>query len=321
DVWDFMERLAGSVNRKSLETMVFSGAFDSFGYKRGQFYTAGRSGELFLDELVRYADLYKNDLLDSSTSLFGEVEEMKPVRPEMPALIGEEDTLALLQQEKEYVGMYLSSHPLDRYAFEIENFTDCRLSALGGKIDECEKRRTPVKTAVAGIVTDVKNITTKSGSPGAKIILEDFSGTYELALFGKDYEAYMAYMQPHSQLYIEGEIAERYFVKPEERSKDKTVPYAFKIKKISLLGNVGEDHIKSFVITVPDERLNADFRKEFAGILKEFKGKTALGITLTDKKKNYRIEMVSKKYSVSVCEGFINGIQRLGLNYSVIRKN
>ena len=321
DVWDFMERLSGSVNRKSLETLVFSGAFDSFGYKRGQFFTSGKSDDLFIDELVRYADLYRNDKLDSSTSLFGEVEEMKPVRPEMPSLIAEEDVLALLQKEKEYVGMYLSSHPLDRYAFEIEHFTDCRLSSLNERIDECEKLKTPTKTAVAGIVTDVKLVTTKSGAPGARIVLEDFSGTFELALFGKDYEAYMAYMQLHSQLYIEGEIAERYFVKPEERTKDKTVPYSFKIKKISLLGNVGEDHIKSFTITVPDDRLNADFKKELVKILKEFKGKTTLGITLTDKEKNYRIEMVSKKYSVSVCEGFINGIQRLGLNYSVIRKN
>ncbi len=321
DVWDFMERLSGSVNRKSLETLVFSGAFDSFGYKRGQFFTSGKSDDLFIDELVRYADLYRNDKLDSSTSLFGEVEEMKPVRPEMPSLIAEEDVLALLQKEKEYVGMYLSSHPLDRYAFEIEHFTDCRLSSLNERIDECEKLKTPTKTAVAGIVTDIKPVTTKAGAPGARIVLEDFSGTYELALFGKDYEAYMAYMQLHSQLYIEGEIAERYFVKPEERTKDKTVPYSFKIKKISLLGNVGEDHIKSFTITVPDERLNADFKKELVKILKEFKGKTTLGITLTDKEKNYRIEMVSKKYSVAVCEEFINGIEHLGLSYSVVRKN
>ena len=321
DVWDFMERMSGAVNRRSLETLVYAGAFDSFGYKRSQFFLPCKNGELFIDELVKYADLYRNDNLDSASSLFGEMEEMKPVRPEMPAFSGEEDVLAILQQEKEFVGMYLSSHPLDRYAFEIENFTDCRLSQLDARIDECERTKSPSKTAVAGLVTDVKVITTKSGSPGARIVIEDFSGTYELALFGKDYEAYMAYMQPHAQLYIEGEISERYFVKPEERSKGKQVPYGFKIKHISLLGNVGEDHIKSFVINIPTEIISPSFRKEIIKILKEYKGKTSLGVTLIDKGKNYRIEMGSKKYPVAVCEDFIAAVSRLGLLYSVQRKN
>ena len=321
DVWDFMERMSGSVNRKSLETLVYAGAFDSFGYRRPQFFLPCKNGELFIDELVKYADLYRNDKMDASTSLFGESEEMKPVRPEMPVFSGEEDSLALLQQEKEYVGMYLSSHPLDKYAFEIATFADCKLSELNARVDECEKAKNPAKTAVAGIVTDVSTLTTKSGSPGAKIILEDFSGTYELALFGKDYEAYMAYMQPHAHLFIEGEISEKYFVKQEDRSKAKQVPYGFKIKKISLLGNVGEDHIKSFVLNVPTEIITPDFRKEIVKILKEYKGKTPLGITLLDKDKNYRIDMGSKKYPVAVCEDFIAAVSRLGLLYSVQKKN
>jgi len=320
DVWDFMERMSGSVNRRSLETLVCSGAFDSFGYKRSQFFTACTNGELFIDELVRYADLFRNDQMDASSSLFGEVEEMKPVRPEMPAFVGEEDVLALLQQEKEFVGMYLSSHPLDRYAFEISNFTDCTLAGIQERIDECERAGKTAKTAVAGIVTDVKPITTKSGSPGAKVILEDFSSPYELALFGKDYEAYMAYMQPHAQLFIEGEVSERYFIKPEERTQGKKVPYSFKIKKITLLGNVGEDHIKSFCLVVSTDRLNPEFRKSLQNLLKEYKGKTQLAITLIDKEKDYRIEMASKKFSVAVCEEFVDAVSRLGLGYSVIRK-
>ena len=320
DVWDFMERMSGCVNRRSLETLVFSGAFDSFGYRRTQFFTPGKSGDTFIDELVRYAELYRNDTMDSAASLFGEIEEMKPVRPEMPPFSGEEDQLALLQQEKEFVGMYLSSHPLDRYAFEIENFTDCKLADISARIDECERTKSPSKTAVAGLVTDVKTITTKSGSPGARIILEDFSGTYELALFGKDYEAYMAYMKLHEQLYIEGEIAERYFVKPEEKGK-KDVPYSFKIKKISLLGNVGADHIKMFNIIVPTEKITPEFRKEIVKVLKEFKGSSAFGVTVVDSAKNYRIEMASKKYSVSVCAEFIAAVSRLGLLYTVLRKS
>jgi len=326
DVWDFMERMAlysqrmdkpVNVNRKSLETLVNAGAFDSFGYKRGQFYTPCKSGELFIDELVRYADLYRNDKVDSASSLFGEVEEMRPNRPEMPLFIGEEEILDILQKEKEVVGMYLSAHPLDRYAFEIETFTNCKLADLPGRIDEQERARKSCKIAIAGIITDVKQITTKTGSPGGRIVLEDYSGTYELALFGKDYENYMPYMQLHEQLFIEGEIAERFRIKPEEAAKGKKAPYSLRLKKISLLGNVGPEHIKAFAVNLDSKQLNEKFRKALLHAIKEYKGSTKLKVFLFDAKSGYRIELYSKKFEVAVCADFIASLEHLGISYSV----
>ena len=318
DIFEFVERMDGSVNRKSLETLVHAGAFDSFGYKRAQFFEPCGNGELFIDELVHYADLFHHDEMDSASSLFGEVEELKPVRPEMPVHIGEEDTLALLQQEKEYVGMYLSSHPLDRFAFEIEHFATCRLSDIGSRVDDCEKARKQEKTAIAGIVTDVRKRLTKSGSQGAIIVLEDYSGTYEMALFGKDYESFLPYMQLHASLFIEGEIAERYFVKPEDRAQGKTSPYAFKIKKVSLLGNVGLDRIKSLLLVLDSAQLSPKFRKDLVSVLREFKGKTPLNINLTDRESGYNLDFHSKKFEVNVCSDFLDRLSSLGVASKVI---
>ena len=321
DVWDFVERLSGVLNRRSIETLVYAGAFDSFGFKRSQFFAPCKNGELFIDELTKYANLYRNDTLDSASSLFGEVEELKPVRPEIPPFVGDEDTLALLQQEKEFVGMYLSSHPLDRYSFEIENFTNCQLAGLQSKIDECESSRKGCKVSLAGIVTDVKTITTRSGSPGARVMLEDYSGSYELALFGKDYQDYLKFMQVHTQLYIEGEIGERYFVKPEDRAQGKQVPYGFKIKGMSLLGNICEAMVSGFCINIDSAVLSDGFRKDLAKLLKSNKGRTPLTVHLWDKQTGYNLEFYSKKYQVSVCSDFIAGLSRMGLGYSVKSEN
>ena len=318
DIYDFVERMDGNINRKSLETLVSAGAFDSFGYKRTQFFIPCKTGELFIDELVHYADLFHHDEMDSASSLFGEAEEMKPVRPEMPLFTGEEDALALLQQEKEYVGMYLSSHPLDQFAFEIEHFATCRLADLPERVDACEKARKGEKQAVAGIVTDIRTRTTKTGSQGAIVILEDYSGTNEFALFGKDYEAFLPYMQMHAQLFIEGEIAERYFIKPEERAQGKTVPYAFKIKKISLLGNVGLDRIKNLVVLLESEQLTPKFRKDFVALLKEYKGKTPLNINLCDSQTGYNLDFHSKKFQVNVCRELIDKLSFMGLRSKVV---
>ena len=144
DVWDFVERMAeyngrdpknnASVGRKPLESLIYAGAFDSFGYERSQFFRPCATGNLFIDELVRYGELYKTDKMDNSVSLFGNVEELAPQRPEMPKAPEDYDILPYLQKEKEIVGMFLSSHPLDRYSFEMENFTTCELARMGDLI-------------------------------------------------------------------------------------------------------------------------------------------------------------------------------------------
>jgi len=320
DLFDFVERMAEMLNRRSVETLVYSGALDSFGYKRTQYFLPCKNGELFIDELVKYANLYRNDQLDTANSLFGEVEELKPVRPEVPVSSAEEDVLALLQQEKEFVGMYLSSHPLDRYRFEIETFTDCPLSSLQALIDDCEAADKAGKAAVAGIVTDVKTMTTRTGTPGARVTLEDYSGTYEFALFGKDYQAWLPFMQLHAQLYIGGEISARYFLKAEERAQGKKAPYSFKIKKISLLGNLNGDLLAGFSIVLESDRLSPEFRSRLVKLLKAHKGSTPLSLLLHDRATGYKLDFHSKKYAVAVCEPFISGLEQLGVAYSVSRK-
>ena len=320
DLFDFVERMAELMNRRNVETLVYSGALDSFGLKRSQYFLPCKNGELFIDEVVRYAGLYRNDQLDSSTSLFGEAEELKPVRPEAPMMVGEEDVLALLQQEKEFVGMYLSSHPLDSYRFEIETFTDCPLSGLQERIDACESADKTGKASVAGIVTDVKTITTRNGAPGARVTVEDYSGTYEFALFGKDYEKQLPFMQLHAQIYIEGDIAPRYFVKPEERAAGKRVPYGFKFKKITLLGNLGEDLITGFTIVLESDRLSQDFRTRLVKLLKAHKGGVPLSLYLHDKATGYNLEFYSKKFSVGVNEAFVNALRQQGVLFTVSHK-
>ena len=319
DLFDFMERMGNAVGRKPLETLVYSGALDSFGLKRMQYFSPGKSGELFIDELVRYSVLFRNDTLNSESSLFGDVEELKPVRPEAPMFVGEEDTLELLQKEKEFVGMYLSSHPLDRYRFEIERFAS-PLSELSELIDQSDKEGKSRKARVAGIITDIKTLTTKSGSPGAKIILEDFSGNYEFALFGKDYQQFFPMLQLHSQVFVEGEIAPRYRISPEEAAAGKKAPYEFKFKTISLLGLVSESLVSSFDILVDTATLNADFRKKLMQLLKGYKGKTRVGIRVSDKQSGYSIPFYSKKFSVRVCQDLIDEASRLGLIFNITTK-
>ena len=321
DLFDFVERMSQYMSRKNIETLIWSGAFDSFGYKRSQFFLPGRSGDLFIDELVRYIEGYRNDTLDSAASLFGEMEEMAPERPVVPEMSGEEDIFADLQREKDLVGMYLSSHPLDVHKFAIDNFVTTELSALDDLVAECEKTKKPMKVTLAGLVTDVKSLTSKTGKPWSKTVIEDYSGSYELAFFGKDYEANLSYMKLHEALYIEGEIGEKYYIRPEERAAGKTSPYSFKVKKINLLGNVADELLSGFVIGLTTPMLTQKFRKDLAAVLKRHPGKFPLGMYLTDHETGYRIQFHSNKYKVGVNEDLITDLRSIGVvEYEALKK-
>ena len=321
DVYDFVERMAGSVNRKSLESLLNAGALDSFGAKRALYYQPGKSGEPFLDELSRYGDLYKNDTVNSAASLFGDMEEMKPQRPEMPDTQVEGDILEELQKEKELVGMYLSSHPLDRYDFEMRNFTTCKMVDLPSVINDCENRKQTAKLYVAGIVTDSKVLYTKTGKPYSRTTIEDYSGSYELTLFGKDHETFMQYMTPKNTLFLEGVVEEKFFLKPEEKAQGKSAPYTFRLKKVTLLGNITDDILSGFSLDITTPMLTPKFREDLVKVVKKHKGKIPLTLYLYDPQTHYRIQFISKKFQVAVTSGLIQDLHKIGVDrYEVLKK-
>ena len=321
DIYDFVERMGGVVNRKAFETLLYSGALDGFGIKRRQFELPGRSGQPFIDEIVRYGELYRNDTVDAAASLFGDIEEMRPEKPVVPELAGEVDELGFLQKEKELVGMYLSSHPLDKYRFEIENFTTCEMANLANFISECELAKKSAKVCIAGLVTDYKQLLTKKGAPYSRTMLEDYSGSYELTLFTKEHEQYYSYMVPHNALFLEGVIEERYSLRPEERAQGKTAPYTFKLQNVTLLGNVAESKVKAFSINIETPMLTPAFRKGLVQAVKAHAGKTPLEVFLFDPDTRYRIQLKSNKFQVSVSEDLITDLRRLGVDqFEAVKK-
>ena len=321
DIYDFVERMGGVVNRKAFETLLYAGALDGFGIKRRQYELPGRSGQPFIDEIVRYGELFRNDTVDAAASLFGDIEEMKPERPSVPEMAGEEDYLGFLQKEKELVGMYLSSHPLDKYRFEMDHFTTCELANLANLVSECELAKKSAKVCVAGLVTDYKQLLTKKGAPYSRTMLEDYSGSYELTLFTKEHEQFFKYMVPHDALFLEGVIEERYFLRPEEKAQGKTVPYTFKLQSVTLLGNVAESRIKAFGINIETPMLTPAFREGLVKVIRKHKGSIPLEVFFFDPETRYRIQLKSNKYQVAVSEELLADLRHLGVDqFEVVKK-
>ena len=320
-IFNFVERVnLGLVNRRTIEALIYAGAFDGFeGVKREQYLGMTSKDELFIDALLKYGNTYQTDSLTSGTSLFGESESIKLITPAIPVVGEEIDKNILLKKEKELVGMYLSAHPLDQFDFEIKHFTTTSIPealdmlARAGKEESLQNK----ELIVAGIVTNYKISYTKTtGRPFANLTVEDFSGTVTFSLFGKDYELFMQYCQQNVPLLMKVSISPRYGYAT-KKEDGKPVEYELKVKNIRHLANTKEDFIKELIVSIPVKNIDCDFRKELIKKLKESKGSTTLTIKLLDYEKKYAVEFVSMKYQLSLTKTLLDYFDSIPIEYSL----
>jgi DNA polymerase III subunit alpha len=176
-IWDFTERVDPQVvNKRALEALVKCGALDSTG--------ASRMGMLAcLEQALAAGQKLAADRLAGQASIFdGFGEEAKTEtsthRPPIPA--GEFEKPELLKLEKETLGLYVSEHPLHAVREQLRRKTDCTLAEL-------ERRRDGEVVTVGGIVSAVKQLTTKRGEPMVFLTLDDPTGGGEAVVFNSTY--------------------------------------------------------------------------------------------------------------------------------------
>ena len=98
------------------------------------------------------------------------------------------------------------------------------------------------------------------------------------------------------------------------------MPYKFRLKNISLLGNIAERLVAGFVIEISTTMLNPDFRESLKNAIKGSKGNIPLSIFLVDPKTKYQIEFLSKKFQVAVTSDFLADVKNLGVRYKILPK-
>ncbi len=321
-IYDFIERInLNTVNRKTIESLIFAGAFDGFGKTvRQQYLAPTNKDETFLDALIRYGNRFSNDTVNGGNSLFGQMESIKLVPPEIPAPV-ETDSFEMLKREKELVGMYLSAHPLDRFAFEVKNFTTCSLSEASDMVDRANKDETVrgKELLIAGLVTNVRvSYSKSSGKPFANFSIEDFNGSYSFTIYGKDYENFMQYLQLNLPLLVKCAILPRFGYQSQKNDDAKPVDYELKIKRIRHLANTKEDFIKEITINIPVKKITRQFREELLAMLKANKGTTTLIVKFLDYDNKISADFYSSKYQVSINNGLLEFFESGGISFNFV---
>ncbi|MBR0087636.1 MAG: DNA polymerase III subunit alpha [Lachnospiraceae bacterium] len=202
---DFMERLTGrEVNKKTIESFIKAGAFDSLGYTRKQ--------QMFhYPSLLNETEHRKKDSVSGQFSLFdleGMAEEVQEqFAPPYPN-VGEYDRRELLALEKEVLGIYVSGHPLEEDRDLIDKNVTATSSDFIVNEEEGKARVTDgEKVTVGGMISGKTVKTTRQNQLMAFVTLEDLTGNLEIILFPKDYERYRMFLNEDEKVLVTGRVS------------------------------------------------------------------------------------------------------------------
>lgn len=211
---NFLERMSGKeLNKRSLESLVKCGAFDSLGANRRQLMAV-------YEDLLSGITAQNRQNIAGQVSLFdedgalgaeGDTDEL----PNLP----EFDKRELLNMEKETIGLYLSGHPLDDYREKITQYSSANTAQINELATEDENGEFTVRedgafqdgdlVTIGGIITGRRNKTTRSNSQMAFLTLEDLYGSVDVLVFPKIYEKFSPIMTVDSIVFLTGRVSLR----------------------------------------------------------------------------------------------------------------
>ena len=172
---DFCDRVnLQQVGKRPLECLIKAGALDRFG-KRSQLLAV-------MDQAFAQSKAVHDARDSGQLSIFdlmggGEEQHVTPIRlPEMDEVSGKEK----LTWERELLGVYSISHPLQNLGAELARYTTCSCAELDERYDGRG-------VTLAGLITSVRTLTTKKGDLMAYVMLEDLQGSSEVVVFPKSF--------------------------------------------------------------------------------------------------------------------------------------
>ena len=305
-IFDFAQRINFScVNRKAFESLALSGGFDSFGIPRENFFGENSKGEVFLDTLVRYGQVYQMEQQEMRNSLFGGENEVDIATPPIPEAPRWSD-IERLNKERDYVGIYLSAHPLDEYKIVLNNLCNTRCAELA---DRCAAMTDRDDVTMGGIVTNVQTRIGKNNKPWGIITLEDFEGSGELMLFGDDWLNLNGKFLLGAAVYVTGKMAPRFQFSDQKE---------LKVSNVELLQSVKEKAIDRITIMMTTDLLDDQIVMDLGELINSNPGRTKLYFQMADSTGKNHVLMRSTSKLVDVKSVLVNFIEQTpALDYKI----
>ena len=293
-IFDVVERVnLSACNRKALESMALSGGFDSFGIRREQYFALNNKGEMFLDTLMRYGQLYQQEQQQARNSLFGDMGGVEIATPPVPVMVEEWSNLERLNKERDLVGIYISAHPLDEYSIVLKGMCNTRCSELADREALAKKE----SFQLGGIVTQVREKTTKRGDPCGFVTIEDFEGSGELALFGQEWANWRGMMVEGYTLYIKGKCAPLH---------PNSTFLSMQITSVQFMSQAKDENIEKLTITFDADKIDDAMVTDLTTLLDEHRGSIQLYFQINNPEGGAPLMLRSRNRTIDVNRELLN---------------
>ena len=356
-IFDFLERVnLQSCNRKTIENLAQAGAFECFDdIYREQFFGADEFGDTGLDLLMNYGQKWQADQLNNATSLFGDlglaVDVKHPSLPNVPRW----DTIERLNKEKELIGIYLSAHPLDEYAFEVNEL--CNLTAA--ELAQFDKWRRPdarseaelrIRTEQAenpeeksllpsefiaahknqatlfgGLITQAEQLRSQKGNPYGRYTIEDYTGSYQFVLFGNAYSQFAHLMLKDLYVLVTGVVQQKGAgMKWFKEGKDEEAEFEFVVQRVDMLSEVQDNRMEGINIRLALDKVTPETIDELADMVDANPGKARLHVSVYNPLNRQNVALTSRQHAVRITPSFYKWLcnKRMEevLDFSVVEK-
>ena len=336
-IFDFLERVnLQSCNRKTIENLAQAGAFECFDdIYREQFFGVDEYGSSGLDLLMNYGSKWQADKENNSNSLFGDLDIAVEVKhPELPQ-VQRWDTIERLNREKELIGIYLSAHPLDEYEYEVRelcNITTAELTmfdkwrradarndaeiqtrALMAENPD-EKLVLPSEFIAAhknqnsllgGLITQAEQLRSQKGNPYGRYTIEDYTGSYQVVLFGNAYNKFAHLMLKDLYVMVTGVIQQKGAgMKWFKEGKDEEAEFEFVVQSVDMLPNVQDVRTDGLNIRLSLNNVTPENIDELADFVDANKGNGRLHISVFNPLNRQNVALTSRNHAIKVTPKF-----------------
>ena len=307
-IFDLAKRVdLRAANKKSFDSLVKAGAFDSFAdTHRAQYFSTDEKGITFLERAMKFGSKYQENENSAQVSMFGEASTIQFPEPDIPEC-ETWGTMELLSQEKEVIGIYISAHPLDDFKNEM---IFCNASLKHFKDDL--SKYINMNLSFAGIISDVQHRVSKAGKGWALFTIEDYGDSNEFRIFGEEYLKMKHFLVPNSFLFVRATIQPGWTNKEGVKGEPR-----LKFIEMKLLHDIMEELCKKVTLKVQLNEITENTILNLETILKNNPGKQSLHFTVWDAKEKIEVSLPSRNTKIKVTNELLATLETQQINFKL----
>jgi DNA polymerase-3 subunit alpha len=285
-LFDFCRRVdLKIVSRKTIESLIQAGAFDTLNRNRAQLFEG-------LEKALIYAQNFQASAVRGQSSLFDlSPQKLSPLTPMLPT-VQEWSEAEKLDREKAMLGFYVSGHPLLRFEEEVNVFSTA-------KFGQPETVKPGSVVRACGIVTAVKKKIDKKGNLMAFVTLEDFTGRGECIVFSDPYKKFEGNLHQDSMVMVIG------------KGEAGGTSLRILVQEVYPMDKVREKFAKSIIVSLRIDEVEENTILELRKLMENHRGNCLCYFNVVGGENDGGKLFESKKYVVEPSQEFMSELHRI----------